>query len=241
MRSFTKTTFTLALSLPVLFGFGCAPGVPAGSPANPSATVGSVVGIYVPTGSTAVIPGMSDEVRRSYRAGAGFYVRPHLVVTDIGLFPRRDGVLYYSTDDTLVSDGGHTRVRATDITVTGRIVLIRTAEAGRPLILKEGTITVGESLDVRGFHFLTELTATVAAAHAYRQPTLAGCAPVSFDANRADEQFCITTAAEPGIAGSPVLDADGHVAGMADQGFPGDRTTVVSAAAIRAAIEGEDS
>jgi hypothetical protein len=220
-----------------LFCISCAH---QGSPriAGLSTAEKSVFPIYVPNSSSMDLSfgaRSSTTIRTSYKSCAAVYVAPHLLVTSAAVMPAENGngVTMLDTGGITLRDGDYSAATVTDVPYsdirqTG-LAIIKTDEAGLPMRLRNAPVRQGEAVKVLGYTFTQVSSQFIASAE--WQVRDAAVSMTDYGNGLGASYFRVNAPVATGMCGSPVVDGQGLLVGIAFR-VVGGETVVITAETI---------
>lgn len=200
----------------------------------------SIYPIYVPNSSSMEMSfgaRSHTTIRTTYNSCAAAYVAPHLLVTSAAVMPAENGngVTVLDTSGITLRDGDYsagtvTDVPYSDIRQTG-LAIIRTEEAGLPMRLRQAPVRSGEPVKVLGYNFFQVSRQFIASAE--WQVRDAAVSMTDYDNGLGGSYFRINAPIAAGMCGSPVVDGQGLLVGIAFRSIGGETVVITSGTIAR--------
>jgi S1-C subfamily serine protease len=205
----------------------------------------SIFPIYVPNSSSLDIgygARQSTTVRTSYKSCAAVYVAPHLLVTSAAVMPAENGngVTLLDIGSITLRDGDYSAATVTDVPYsdlkkTG-LAVVKTTETGTPMRLRNAPIKQGEPVKVLGYTFTQVSSQFIAVAE--WQIKDATVSMTDYGNGLGASYFRISAPVNIGMCGSPVVDSQGLLVGIAFR-VVGGETVVITAETIANVLASE--
>ena len=235
MRGTRMAVFVILAGL-----FGCAGQFGPRFPA-PVGIEKSVYPIYVLSEKTTTIDGLKRRQTLAEHHGcSAFYAAPHLLVTSATVFftnKNNNELATVNTSKIMVKDGSRW-LNAQDVVYadaeTG-LAVIRTAEAGVPLVFQPENVLLPDQLDFVGFMFERVNSFQTMALPHWKSGQIY---PINTERAFIEGLGYFMAKAEifSGMCGAVVFDSDQRVVGIVHRRH-GDRVSVISVATIRRALK----